>query len=106
MPKPFPALDGVASSHGSMHVWGNPIGNKPSNTFCLCFQNIGGLSQSIESEQTITLRSINQFINNYQADAYAFTKHNTCWDLFVGTEQTFTRINSRLVGECSLQCFT
>jgi len=81
MPEPFPALDGVASSHGSTHVWGNLIGNKPSNIFHLCFQNIGGLLQSIESEQEIKLRSIHQSINNSQADAYAFTKHNTCWDL-------------------------
>jgi len=81
MPKPFPALDGVASSHCLISAWGNLLGNIPSQTFCLCFQNIGGLSYVTESESEIKLQSISQFINSYQVNAFTFLEHNTCWDL-------------------------
>jgi len=80
MPKLFPALDGVATSQGSISTWGNPL-EKTSNTFWLCFQNIGGLSQMAEGESEIKLQLILQFITNYQVDAFAFTEHNPCWDL-------------------------
>jgi len=54
-------LGWVTSSQGSISAWGNPLGNKPSSTFCLCFHNIGGLSQLTESNSEIKLQSISVY---------------------------------------------
>jgi len=77
-PGPLPALDGVASSQ---QPWGKSLGKKPNHMFHLCFQNIGSLSQSDEGDRAINLPTLLHFVNQYQVDAFAFTKHNTCWDL-------------------------
>jgi len=47
----------------------------------LCFQNIGGLSQSDVGDGAIKLQTLLSFVNQYQVDIFVFTEHNTCWDL-------------------------
>ena len=54
---------------------------------CLCFHNIGGLSQSEEGEGAIKLQTLLSFVNQYQMDIFVFTKHNTCWDLLPPAKQ-------------------
>jgi len=62
--------------HGSMGSF-----RKSPNTFCLCFQNIDGLSQTANVNGKLKLHALLQFINAHQIDLFAAAELNTCWDL-------------------------
>jgi len=81
MQDPLLPLDGGAFCQGSMAAWGNPLGRKPHNTVRVCFQNLDGISQLPEGDDTLKLKLLLQFTTTFQVDVFMAAELNTCWDL-------------------------
>jgi len=60
-------------------TWGHQLGTKPEGFWRICFQNVGGFTPSTESE--IKLNNLRKFMVAAEIDMFAFTEHNTSWDL-------------------------
>jgi len=73
---PLFTLDKGAMSHGSQDRWGNSLETKSMAMVCLAFQNLDGLSQTMEV--THFLSAMDQSEWDWH---FSFVEHGTCWDL-------------------------
>jgi len=74
-----PDSDESINDRDAQAPWGHHFGTKQGGYWRICFQNVGGFTPSTESE--IKLNNLRKFTVTAEVDMFAFTEHNTSWDL-------------------------